>query len=86
MRAELRSIEVYSETANALNERASERGVSIAELVAELVPLAVDDATIAELNRRWAAVERGGATVPHADVERWLQTWGTSGFKAWDKR
>ena len=86
MVAELRSIEVDRETANALNERAAERGVSIAELVAELVPLAVDDATIAELDRRWASVERGGTTVSQADVERWLKTWGTPEFRAWDKQ
>lgn len=82
----LRTIEVDSETATALDKRASERGVSIAELVAELVPLAVDDATIVELDRRWAAVQHGQTTVPHADVERWLQTWGTPEFRAWDER
>jgi predicted transcriptional regulator len=86
MGAGLRSTEVDSETANALSKRATERGVSVAELVAELVPLAVDDAVIAELDRRWAAVQRGEATVPHSEVERWLKSWGTPEFRAWDKR
>lgn len=71
------SVELDRATAAALKERAAERGVSVSQLVAELVPLAADDAAIAELDRRWAAIERGEKTVPHADVERWLKTWGT---------
>ena len=43
-------------------------------------PLAIDADEIAELDRRWAAVESGEPTVPHDEVVRWLQTWGTPAF------
>lgn len=40
------------------------------------------DETIAELDRRWKAIETGHATtVPHDEVERWLRTWGTPEFR-----
>ena len=81
MTAKTESIEVDSATATALKTRAAERGVSVSQLVAELVPLAIDDEAIAELDRRWAAIEAGRATVPHAEVERWLRTWGTPEFR-----
>jgi hypothetical protein len=48
MGAKNQTIEVDGATAAALKERAAERGVSIAELVAELVPLAIGDAAIAD--------------------------------------
>jgi len=81
MNAKTESIEVDGATAAALIERAAERGVSVSELVAELVPLAIDDETIAELDRRWKAIERGEPTVPHDDVEKWLRTWGAPEFR-----
>jgi len=86
MSAKTESIEVDSATASALKTRAAERGVSVSELVAELIPLAIDDAALAELNRRWAAIERGQATVPHAEIERWLRSWGTTEFGPWSDR
>jgi hypothetical protein len=48
----------------------------VSQIVAELVPFAIDDEAVAELDRRWAAVEAGAATVPHEQVERWLRTCG----------
>lgn len=86
MNVKTESIEVDGATAAALKERAAARGVSVAQLVAELVPLAIDDAAIAELDRRWTAVEQGQSTVPHVEVEHWLQTWGTSEFRPWNER
>lgn len=80
------SIEVDSATASALKTRAAERGVSVSQLVSELVPLAIDDPAIAELDRRWAAIEVGQTTIPHGDVERWLQSWGTPEFRPWPGR
>ena len=85
MTGKTESIEVDSATASALKMRAAERGVSVSQLVAELAPLAIDDEAIAELDRRWAATEAGRATVPHADVERWLRTWGTPEFRSWSE-
>ena len=54
-------IEIDDDTANALKQRAEERGVSVPELVAELVtleagPARADNGEIAELDRRWRAV------------------------------
>ena len=85
------TIEIDAATADALKARAAERGVSVARLVAELVshesaPLAVDSDEIAELDRRWAKVEAGDATVPHEDVVRWLDTWGTPAYRPWQDR
>ena len=54
MTEKTKSIEVDSATASALKTRAAERGVSVSQLVAELVPFAIDDEAIAELDRRWA--------------------------------
>jgi hypothetical protein len=64
----------------------AECGTSVSQFVAELVntepePVVVDPAEIEELERRWAAVELSGATVPHEKVERWLQTWVTPAFR-----
>ena len=86
MAAKTESIEIDSATASALKTPAAERGVSVSQIVAELIPFAIDDAVIAELDRRWAEVEAGRATVPHADVERWLRTWGTPEFRPWSER
>jgi predicted transcriptional regulator len=79
------TIEIDSETAAALKARAAERGMSIAALIAELVPPS-DEEVIAELDRQWAAIEAGEPTVPHEEVRAWLRTWGTPEFKPWSKR
>jgi len=91
MASRTRTIELDEATADVLQARAAERGVSVSSLVTELVnldtaPLAVDSAEILELDRRWAAVEAGEPTVSNADVVRWLETWGTPAFKPWQAR
>jgi predicted transcriptional regulator len=85
------TIEIDADTATALKQRAEERGVTVPELVAELVTLAVssvdvDAADIAELDRRWKAFEAQGSIAANDDVVRWLQTWGTPAFRSWRKR
>jgi len=85
MQAKTETIEVNSETAAVLKARAAERGMSVAELVAELVPPS-DEELVAELDCRWAAIEAGEPTVPHEEVRAWLQTWGAPEFKPWSKR
>jgi predicted transcriptional regulator len=80
MTGKTESIEVDPATAAALKTRAAERGVSVSELVAELVPMAPDDEAVAELDRRWAAT-KPGAKIAQADVEAWLRTWGTPDFR-----
>jgi predicted transcriptional regulator len=46
-------------------------------------PVAISADEIAELDRRWAAIEAGEPTVSNDDVMRWLHTWGTPAFKPW---
>lgn len=85
------TIEVDSATAAKLRARAAERGMSVSELVADLTTLAVTPVELSHeeitaLDRQWAAVKAGEPTVPHADVARWLRTWGTPAFKPWRER
>jgi predicted transcriptional regulator len=81
-------IEVDEQTADMLQARAAELGVTVSELVAELAtldsdPVVVDSNEIAELDRRWQKIETGTPTIPHERVVRWLRTWGTPGFRPW---
>lgn len=83
-----RTIEVDDATAAALESRAAEVGLSVAELLAEIVtarggPGESTDAELTELDRQWAAIKAGEPTTTHEDVVRWLDTWGTARFRAW---
>ncbi len=85
------TIEVDDDTATALKRRAAERGVTVPELVAELVTLAASSAEaesddIAELDRRWEAFEAQDSVVSNDQVVRWLRTWGTPAFRSWHDR
>jgi predicted transcriptional regulator len=84
------TIEVDQATADALRTRAAERGISVAEFLAEVVsqsaPIAATAADIAELDRRWAKVAVGEPTISNEEVVRWLDTWGTPAFKPWRDR
>lgn len=80
-------IEVDKHTADMLQSRATELGVTVQQLVAELAALdsAARDADaneIAELDRRYARAT-GSERVPHGRVVQWLRTWGTSEFRLW---
>jgi hypothetical protein len=81
-------IEVDETTADVLQARAAELGVTVSELIAELAaldrdPVVVESDEIVELDRRWKKVEDGAPTIPHDRVVRWLRTWGTPGFRRW---
>jgi predicted transcriptional regulator len=83
-----RSIEVDDDTATALTQRAAERGVSVPELLAELVtleagPVVAEAGGVAELDSRWKAFEEQESVAANDDVVRWLQTWGTPAFRSW---
>lgn len=90
MNGKTQTIEVDQATADALRARAAERGVTVAQFLADIAvesgTVVVDSDEIAELDRRWAAIEAGEATVPHDEVVRWLETWGTPAFRPWHKR
>jgi predicted transcriptional regulator len=85
------TIEIDDSTALVLERRAAERGVTVPELVAELAtivdsPVAVNVEEIAELDRRWTAVEAQDSVASNDEVVRWLQTWGTPAFRSWRNR
>lgn len=91
MSAVKRTIEVDDATAAALETRAAEAGLSISELLADMVArqgmlAEATHAELAELDRQWAAIKAGEHTVPHRDVVRWLDTWGTPRFRPWANR
>jgi predicted transcriptional regulator len=82
------TIEVDEQTADVLQTRAAELGVTVSELVAELAtlesePMTVAPDEIAELDRRWKKVEARGSAVPQERVVRWLRTWGTPRYRPW---
>jgi hypothetical protein len=91
MNIKVRQIEVDAETAAALEARAAEVGLSVRELLAEMVglekaPAKLSGAELSDLDRQWAAIKAGEPTVAHDDVVRWLDTWGTSAFRPWKGR
>ena len=82
MAAKTHTIEVDEITAAALDARARTQGVSVSRVVSDLVSATASDSDgIAELDRRWASVSSGQATVASEEVVRWLETWGTPGFR-----
>lgn len=81
------SIDIDRHTADVLQARAAELGVTVPQLVAELAALDstsrdADADEIAELDRR-AAAATPGSRVPQERVVQWLRTWGTPGFRPW---
>lgn len=85
-----RKIEVDDATAAALESRAAEQGLTVPELVAELAqsaagPVVLADEAIADLDRLWDAAKEADL-IQHAEVAKWLQTWGTLAFKPWRDR
>jgi hypothetical protein len=81
----METIEVDEATAAELKRWAAERGITVSDLVAELVPPVTDD-DIAELDRRWAEVEGGARTYSNEEVVRWLRTWGTPDYTPLSKQ
>ena len=81
------SIEVDKQTADVLQTRAAELGVTVPQLIAELAaldshPRKADAEEVAELDRRLGSATQG-ARVPHERVVQWLRTWGTPRFRPW---
>ena len=79
----MRKIEVDEATAGALEDAALARGVSISEVVADLVSSDLESAeqALAELDRRWKASQGESATAPHEAVVEWLKSWGTPEYR-----
>jgi hypothetical protein len=95
MTAKARLIELDRDTADRLEAWAQDRGLTVAELLAELAagqsapspewdamrntgrgPWAPD--VLAEDARRVARYQGTGEGVPWAEVESWIQSWGTT--------
>ncbi|HQZ39894.1 MAG TPA: hypothetical protein PLH72_12725 [Vicinamibacterales bacterium] len=79
------SIDIDQHTADVLQMRAAELGITVPQLIAELAaldstPRDADADEIAELDRRAAAP---GSRVSQERVVHWLRTWGTPGFRPW---
>jgi hypothetical protein len=49
-------------------------------------PVDVDPDQLAELDRRWSAIQAGQPSVSHDQVVRWLETWGSVAFKPWQEQ
>lgn len=86
MGANKRMIEIDDATALVLEARAAEAGLSVPALLAQWAalrnePAPVSTTELAELDRQWASIKSGEPTVRHDDVVRWLETWGTEGFR-----
>jgi hypothetical protein len=82
------TIEIDETTSVVLKERAAERGMTVSELISELVDdksaaADVGAEQIAELDRRWAAHQSKRAATSHGKVVRWLDSWGTPAFQPW---
>ena len=91
MASKTHTIEVDAATAFALEGKAAAQGITVSELVADMTalaatPVTLPDTELAELDRQWASIKAGEATVPHQEVARWLQGWGTPDFKPWRDR
>ncbi len=91
MTAAKRTIEVDEATAAALEARATRRGLSISELLAEIadaerVRIVPSNDELDDLDRQWQAIQAGEPTIPHEKVARWLDTWGTPSFRPWTSR
>jgi hypothetical protein len=84
------NVEIDKRTADALQARADELGVTVRQLIAELAAL---DGTprdpapgeLEELDRR-AARAAAESPVPHDRVVDWLRTWSTETFRPWPGR
>lgn len=81
------SIDIDRRTADVLQVRAAELGVTVPQLIAELAeldgtPRDADAGEIAELDRR-AASATPDSRVPQERVVQWHRTWGTSNFRPW---
>jgi hypothetical protein len=82
MNVKVRNIEVEVESAELLEARAAARGTIVAELIAlDDDSSVMEPGQLAELDRRWKSVEAGAKTVPHEEVVRWLETWGTQAYR-----
>jgi len=88
MAPKTQTIEVDEATAATLRGRAEAQGTSVAELIARMTaisdtPVMLSSADLADLDRQWASIKSGEATVSHDEVTRWLHSWGTPSFKPW---
>ncbi|MGD2132218.1 MAG: hypothetical protein PVI23_05455 [Maricaulaceae bacterium] len=80
-------IDLPASLADRIRAAAEESGESVDAVVSRALEAwlgdeAEDARSLAELERRWAAVKAGEATAPHEAVVEWLETWGSSEFRA----
>jgi predicted transcriptional regulator len=78
-----RTFDLDPETDARLNALAAEKGQDAATVVADAVVLLdsivdIDGPDIEEDVRRLREFERSGMAVPSADVDAWVESWGTA--------
>jgi len=83
-------VDIDQHTADVLETRAAELGVTVPQLIAELAALDGDarEASadeVAELDAR-AARATGDTPVSQDHVVQWLRTWGTREYRPWPGR
>lgn len=83
MNVKVRQIEVEAATADVLEARAAEQGVSVSDIVAELVavmdiPSDIEGPDAAEDLRIYHEFKRTGEAVPLNEVKAWVNSWGSS--------
>jgi hypothetical protein len=88
MNVKMREIEVDEATATELEARAGAAGLSVGQLLAQMVApgtsaVILSSAETTDLDRQWAAIKAGEPTAAHDDVVRWRDTLGTSDFRSW---
>jgi len=81
MSGKTHGIEVDEATATALRGARRERGLTVPDLLSEFASagraaLDIADDQVAELDRRWLAVQGDDHPVPHDQVVRWLESVG----------
>jgi hypothetical protein len=77
---------LLDEALEAVRRLPSDSQEEIARAMLHLAAQSEEPEPIAELDRRWAKVEAGQATVANNAVLQWLETWGTPAFKRWHER
>ncbi len=82
-------IDLPPSLAERLKTAAARSGESVETLVSRALEAwlgddAADAEALAELKRRWAAVEAGEVVTPNERVAAWLKDWGGPRFRAWD--
>ncbi len=73
------AIEISGQLATRLSELADQAGRPVADLADEAIAEYIERYAeqIVEVRKALDEVRSGAPTIPHAEVERWVKSWGT---------